>query len=132
MRKVCVIDGTPFEAKRPSAKYCSERCKKRAQRRPSGVVGLPAPKLDSSAPSLADATLRRLEVAGRVDSELGTAAMLAAARIDNSRTETSGGFAALMREYRATLAEAVKDAAHDDDALDEINRSAALKLVRRA
>jgi hypothetical protein len=37
MRKTCAMCPTDFEAKRPSAKYCGERCKKRAQRQPGGV-----------------------------------------------------------------------------------------------
>lgn len=132
MRKSCVIDGTPFEAKRPTAKYCSERCKKRAQRQPHPVVALPAPKRTASG-DLTAATRVRLEALGRDETELGAAALLAATRLDMAAsTDTAAGVAALLKEYRATLADAIKDAERDDDALDQIRQSAAVKLIRRA
>jgi hypothetical protein len=42
MIKTCADCGGSFEAQRTAAKYCSERCKKRAQRRPLGVIASPA------------------------------------------------------------------------------------------
>jgi hypothetical protein len=132
MRKVCVIDGTQFEAKRPSAKYCSERCRKRAQRQPAAVIALPA-RIGTAEGDLTSATRRTLEAAGRDESELGAAALLAAKRLDSAAiTDTAAGVAALMKEYRATLADAMKDAERDDDALEQIRQSAAVKLIRRA
>jgi hypothetical protein len=76
-------------------------------------------------------TRRRLESVGRDDTELGVAALLLATRLDSlAANDTGGGLAALMKEFRATLAEAVKDADDDHDALDDIRQSAALKLIR--
>jgi hypothetical protein len=40
--------------------------------------------------------------------------------------------AALLKQYQNTMAEAVKDADRNDDALTDIRSSAALKLIRPA
>lgn len=135
MRRSCAVCKTEFEAKRKAAKYCGERCKKRAQRGPTAkLVSLPPPKSTPEMPTagdeLAQATADALEKAGRRSTELGTAAMLLARRLDAvSLLETGAGVAALMKEYRATLAEATKDAEAADDELDQIRGSAALKLL---
>lgn len=95
------------------------------------MTALPAP--DVMPGPLATSTMRRLEEIGRADTELGVAAVLLAARLDNlGPVDTGAGLAALMKEFRATLADAVKDADHDDDALDNIREAAALKLIRGA
>lgn len=135
MHKVCVIDGREFEAKRAAAKYCSERCRKRAQRKPgaragAAVVSLVAPSSEPAGDGdLTAATRRRLTEADREQTEMGAAALMLASRLDRvGAVETGAGVAALMREWRATLAEAVKNAEHDD-ALERIRNSAALKLI---
>jgi hypothetical protein len=133
MHKVCVVDGVGFEAKRAAAKYCSERCKKRAQRKPpADAVDLAARRRAAAGGdgALLAATRQGLAKVGREDTPLGTAALSIAERIDMvGLSDTGGGMAALMREYRATLAEAVKDADQIDDALEQIRGSAALKLI---
>lgn len=128
----CKVCGIEFGAKRATAKYCSERCRKRAQRAPASVVGLQSlgPVSDGD---LTRATRAKLVAVGRADTELGAAALLVAARLDAvSLRETGAGVAALMKEFRATLADAVRDAESSDDELDQIRRSAALKLIHSA
>lgn len=73
--------------------------------------------------------MAQLVAIGRAESTLGTAALMAARRLDGSSRETMGGMSSLLAQYRATLAEAVKDAEGSVDALDEIRGSAALKLL---
>lgn len=136
MIKTCVSCGEPFEAKRAAAKYCGERCKKRAQRAPSANVVAIGTATKSATPRAAEgdltrATRKALDDADRVDTELGTAALLLARRLDlASFAETGAGVAALMKEYRATLAEALRNVEAEDDELDQIRGSAALKLLR--
>lgn len=125
MQVKCQGPGCPetFEAKRPSAKYHSERCKKRAQRQPGGVKRGPnrpsgAPQRprkpqnapepppggsqaspDDLPPLLADAgaltlaTKAELERAGRVDCSAGQAALALAGRIDRSAFSAETGTA---------------------------------------
>jgi hypothetical protein len=133
MLKTCEVCPTEFEAKRAAAKYCSEKCKKRAQRRPGGtraakVVTLP-PAAPVSAGSLAAATQAELDRAGRLASAVGQAALALARRIDASHGETGSALAALVREHRATLAEAVKDAEVAADPLDELRGRRERKLA---
>lgn len=130
MIKRCEACQAPFEAKRPTRKTCSERCRKRIQRGSASITALEPGTVDHDG-LLASATRRRLESAGRLESELGVAALLLAARLDSLvASDTGGGLAALMKEFRATLAEAVRDAEADHDALDDIREAAALKLIR--
>lgn len=123
MRKACAECGTEFEAKRKAAKFCSGRCTKRAQRRPAGksdpteVVPI-APT--EPAGSLTAATQATLERAGRAASATGQAALALARRIDGGHTETGSALAAMVREHRAALAEATRDAQTVSDPLDEL------------
>jgi hypothetical protein len=42
MERPCDVCGTTYTARRASSRYCSERCKKRAQRARGGVGALAA------------------------------------------------------------------------------------------
>jgi len=82
---------------------------------------------------LVKAAVARLERAGRLGSDLGEAALLAARRCESASTaDTASGLAALLKRYQETMAEAVRDADRDVDALTDIRSSAALKLIRPA
>lgn len=134
MRKSCADCKTDFEAKRASAKYCSERCKKRAQRRPGGtaapVVDLKPARIPEAPPSgsVAAATRAALDKAGRTDTPAGQAALTLATRIDWAQMETGAGLAALVRQHLATLAEAVRGAEKAADPLDELRMRRERKL----
>ena len=52
-----------------------------------------------------------LEAAGRVGAPAGCAALLLARRLDTPTGDTGSSVAALVREHRVTLAEAVKGVA---------------------
>lgn len=140
MRKTCEVCPTEFEAKRASAKYCSERCKKRAQRRHGGgmaakVLPLPAELTSEPTPtpavvgSVAAATMAELASAGRPETAVGQAALALARRIDHAAAETGSALAALVREHRAALAEAVRDAEGKADPLDELQARRGRKLA---
>lgn len=134
VRKQCVMCDQPFEAKRSAAKYCGERCKKRAQRAPadaSNVVSLGRDDVGGGGTGLVEsATRTELEAVGRLDTALGRAALAIAARLDAAGAgETGAGFRALVDGHRAALAEAMRDAEREQDAVETIRASAALKLV---
>ena len=125
MVRNCNVCRSSYEAKRPNAKYCSDRCRKRAQRAPDqpviplSVVNMPPPAEDGS---LTAATLAELTTADRLNSSLGQAAMLLARRLDGGGNDTGSSVAALVREHRSTLADAVKDAKVAADPLDQLAR----------
>ena len=129
MTKTCLVDGVPFEAKRAAAKYCSERCRKRAQRGHLLPVSM-LPKPDAPDGATVERVRAELAAVDRVDTYLGAAALALAERIDNATAVM--GFAALVRELRVTMGAAMEGAGHDTDALVDIRSSAALKLIRPA
>lgn len=124
MDRNCDVCKTVYMAKRPSSKYCSDRCRKRAQRGPSQPFA-PLAVVEFVAPaegSLTAATLAELTEADRLNSSLGQAALLLARRLDGGGMDTGSSVAALVREHRATLADAVKDAKVAADPLDQLAR----------
>jgi hypothetical protein len=115
-------------------RFCGSDCKQAAYRaRKSGVpesktsvvVDLPH---NPGAASVVSTTRAELAAVDRLNTSLGQAAVALAERIDNARAVM--GFAALVKELRDTMREAMKDVEDDSDALDEIRASAALKLIR--
>lgn len=140
MQKKCGSCGDVFEAKRPAAKFCSDRCRKRSHRAPkpaAKVVAIVPPVVDEPAtrrpvmPSSYEATLAQLEAAGRLDTALGVSALIAAQMLDDAlrSADTGASRAALLKAHREALAEAVKDSKAAADPLDQIRAAAALKLV---
>lgn len=127
--------GEVFEAKRASARFHSERCKKRAQRSPGNAPSRPAvpPQQQAvAAPTggLLAATAAKLVTAGRLDGPEGQAALILAARIEMSAVsaETGAGVASLVKQYHATMAEALKDAGKATSPLDELRSRRERKL----
>jgi hypothetical protein len=138
VRKQCAVCPAEFEAKRASARYCSERCKKRAQRDPGRTAGAQpgkaaaepgGPALPSAGlvpGALTAATEAKLAAAGRLDGPEGQAALILAVRIDMSpfSAETGASVAALVRQLHATLAEALAGAKKTSDPVEDELRTA--------
>ena len=119
MRKHCTVCGEEFEAKRNTAKYCSRRCSVRASRQPKPGPDQPQMPADPDA-ELWTATLAELTAAGRVESASGQASLLLARRLDSPLTETGSSVAAMVREHRAALADALRGAVAEANPLDEL------------
>lgn len=115
MTRNCDACGKEFEAKRSTAKYCGGTCRQRGNRRPNGVVPMPAP--DES--GLVGSIRAELERVGRLDTPLGQQAMALAERI-GSPFDTGSAMAALSRELRAVMVEAMAGANVAASALDEL------------
>lgn len=133
MSKQCGSCGAPFEAKRPTAKYCSNRCRQRAFKRTAGG-GEPEETAEQPAsvsePGRTEAaTAIELERAGRLDTAIGQAVIVLARRIDVSSFETGAGLAALAREHRTALAEALRDSEGAADPVDELRMKRERKLA---
>ena len=126
MREQCAVCSEPFEAKRKTAKYCSPRCRVRAARQPKAEAAAPMP-VDPDA-ELWTATLDELTAAGRVASASGQAALLLARRLDSRLVETGSSVAAMVREHRAALADALKSASSEVNPLDELRARRERKL----
>lgn len=130
VRKQCAVCPAEFEAKRASARYCSERCKKRAQRAPDRKPTAPGKAPESpgalTAGGLLAATEAKLAAAGRLDGPEGQAALILAARIDLSPfgAETGASVAALVRQLHATLDVALAGAKEKSDPVEDELRAA--------
>lgn len=137
MERLCVSCGAPLPAPKSSGRprtkceSCSPARARDARRRAPHKLAEVAP-LESSPtrPSgLLGATRRQLEDAGRLDSIAGQAALVLAEQLVNGQ-HSGAGYAALVRELRATIAEALDGAAVANDPLDEIKLRRDLKLGR--
>lgn len=112
VKAVCAACGESFTAQRSTARYCSETCKKRAQRAPvasDGVSGLLATIQD------------QLRAAGRLETVPGQQALEVARQMTAPR-QSGSAVAALSKELRALMAEAMKGVAVVADPVDELRR----------
>ena len=103
--RTCPVDGRPLTGQ-STQKYCSEKCSKRA-RRAGSVVHLERPDAPGQPGDLSVSVRAELERVGRESSALGVSVLVLAARIDSGQ-ESGSALAALNRELRATLAEALR------------------------
>ena len=140
MDRACDACGATFAARSVKARFCSDKCRSRARYRrevlgaPEAIAPKPKPKrtrkpkpVDSPTGTLG-AVIAELTDAGRLDTSAGQAAVALATRIDQG-AESSSGLAALTREMRAAMAEALANVAQAGDALDELR---ARREARRA
>ena len=118
MTKTCIC-GRAFETSRANAKWCGDRCRKRAKRSGADVVPLRepldgepggGPEVGSTGPIEA-AARRELEAVDRHESALGLTAIAAARKLDQGAMETGSAWASLSREFEAKLAAAKRGAA---------------------
>jgi len=123
MTRACDVCGVKYEAKRLASRFCSPACRKRHQRNPQSAAPVVLPVIGD--PGAVDgpvlsATRADLHAAGRLGGPLGQAALLLAGRLDRSEREPGTSLAALVREHRAALAEAVRGAKRAVDPVDEL------------
>jgi hypothetical protein len=114
-----------FDAKRAAAKFCGDRCRKRAQRQrqPDGGPArepVPLPAASAIPAGVEAAVGAELAAAGRTGTSSGQSALALARRIDGGAGEPASGLAAMVRELRAAVADAVKDGQGAVNPLDEL------------
>lgn len=140
MRRNCNVCRQPYNAQRPTSKYCSARCRMRNHDNPglypqvsaadppvSGPTRQSAPKSGSN--SLLKATLAELEAAGAADSLLGQQALTIAEEMSGQGMGASG-MAALSKELSRVMVEALRAGqAAMPDALDELRARREKKLA---
>lgn len=121
-----MVDGKVFLARRASAKYCSERCKKRAQRDPSrvhvgpasgtaqplaAVTRLAAPESSGAAGGgVWRLTHDALEAVGRLNTVPGAIALALAQKLDDPGLDTGSSVAALARQLQLSMDRALDGA----------------------
>lgn len=112
--KVTCVCGVKFDARNPRAKYCSDRCRKRAQRG-GEVVTLPMPAREEppAEPDMGGVertTRAALTEAGRIETPMGQACLAIARRIDQPGPDTGSALAALVARLESSLATATRGA----------------------
>ena len=129
MTRTCAQCGKSFEARSSRAKFCSSTCRARkSEGRPSRDPA--SGSTQQSAPAGQESAVRAsLEAAGRESHPLGIASLVLARRIDASAQETPQALAALVRELRATLVDALDGAGQAADTVDEVGARRDAKLA---
>lgn len=119
MLRACDVCRAEYDAKRPSSRYCSPRCR---QRKARGQVAAETPPVREAVvdSGLVDATRRRLTEARALDTVDGQAALVLAHRIETGLTESGSAVAALSRELRAVMDAALKTTAPVGNLIDEL------------
>jgi hypothetical protein len=121
MQRTCEACGVDYQAKHPTSKTCSERCKKRRQRgarQPANVTELPRKTGRVEA-----TTVETLTEADRLDTPLGQATLELARRLDNSDRETGQGLSSLAKQFQSMLEAATAGAHVEADPIDELRRA---------
>ena len=129
MKMTCTSCGESFEAKRPSAKYCSERCKKRAQRG-QRVVNLPGAPPAPVVGRVEAAAAARLAEVEREDTPVGQAVLALARRIDQGY-DTGAGLASLVKQFEASLKSATAGAETEVSPVDQMRDELAARRAAR-
>ncbi|GAC1318192.1 MAG: hypothetical protein NVSMB16_14520 [Acidimicrobiales bacterium] len=125
MTRSCAQCGLSYAASRPSATYCGDTCRKRAQRAQKAAQSLPnapeRPETPSDAPEapLVAAVRRELSQADRLDTTAGQVALVLASRV-SSGNEQGAAVASLSKQLREAMAEAMANAVTEASPLDEI------------
>ena len=119
MVRSCPMCGEPFASSRPSAKFCSDRCRQRNKRGSAPVPAKPIDTKSEETTRLVQLVSAELERAGKLDSPLGEQAVQLAVLMTQPGG-TQGGVAALSRELRSVLEVVLSTAVVGVDPLDEL------------
>lgn len=123
----CEACGGSLEGTHPSRRFCDDKCRKRGAR---GAKVTELHGADGTPPATVyGATLATLQTADRADTPAGAAALVIARKLD-AGGDTGSAVAALTRELRAAVAEAVANATVAGDQIDEIARKREERLRR--
>lgn len=101
----CEGCGEVFEARRTTARWCSDRCRKQAARGSDAQASEPAAPVEPTDSGLVESVRRDLEAAGRVDTFAGQLALQLARRLS---TPDESGISSLSKELRTVMAAALE------------------------
>lgn len=131
MKKECSTCDASFEAKRRTAKYCSDRCRVQAQRKEKGPLNgtvvafgvTQVPRGEPESGPLETAALAELAAVDRAETLAGAVVLALARRLDAAGADDTGSsYAALSKELRAALVVAVAGAEQAADPIDELRK----------
>lgn len=123
MDRICDACGAAYEAIRANARFCSDRCRKRTARQPKPLAEMPTvtPEVAQLLVSqLSKIVTDELVAGGVLDTSPGQAALLLAQRMELGTTDTGSAVAAMSRELRSLMAEALGKTETAADPMDEL------------
>lgn len=117
--RACELCGAEYVAKRERSRFCSNSCRAKASQRAQRgeVVAID----EAEVGPVERSTQSALTSAGLAGTPLMEAAVVLARRVDTAKAESGSSTAALVKELRATLAEATKEAKVAADPMDELH-----------
>lgn len=118
MTRTCAGCSSSFEG-RSDAKWCSEKCRKKAARGRVITLGGNPASPDAFTGRVHAQAVKDLTEAGRLDTVLGQACLVLAARIDQN-ADTGTALAGAIKQLEASMASALKGAAVAASPLDEL------------
>jgi hypothetical protein len=148
MLRPCDICGDSYEAKRPTSKYCSARCRQAKSRGATPLkdvtksetrgitdsdiapIATLVPDGDDGPGPLESALRAELAAVERDGTTLGLAALALARRVDAGR-DTGAGMASLVRQLEATARSAVADVRSEASPLDKARDQLAERRAKR-
>lgn len=119
MTRACDQCGVDYEAKRPSSRYCSARCRNRSARANGGKPRPSASQPEATAPDSAIADHVARELGNQVDTAAGQMAIALARRLD-ANLDTGSAMAAVARELRTLIVEVLGNQPQAADPIDEL------------
>lgn len=126
MTRNCDVCRKPFEAKRPQARFCGATCRKRNSRgagptapMPKSAPVVPVPA-EAAGAGLIATVVNELTAADRLNTAVGQCALRLAVRMETSTVDTGAGLAAMSKELRAVMAQALAGAQEAEDPIDEL------------
>jgi hypothetical protein len=115
------VCGRAYEAKRSTSKYCGSGCRVRKTRQPGDKAKVAAlPRVAPALSGLLATTTSELAAAGRLETTIGQQAVALALRIETSFGDTGSSVAALHKELRAVMEQALAGAERAVDPVDEL------------
>ncbi|MEV4902365.1 hypothetical protein AB0K08_13610 [Citricoccus sp. NPDC055426] len=157
MEVTCAECDEPFEAKRRTARFCSDKCRVRHHRKkgpklPAAVKkaaaaataraaladdvpdfmpeNIPDEENEEPVEETVEATVRaELVKAGKHRTVMGQAALVLARRLDLPTMDTGSAVAALVKQLEATLETALAGAEEEEDELEKMRRRREEKLA---
>jgi hypothetical protein len=130
MLRTCDRCGKPYEARHRDSRWCGSTCRAAQSKRPIAPVAQIAKPvgLQPVKSPLQVAVEAELTAAGRLNTAKGWIALAALGRLSSSGLDNASGFAALLREARACLDDALEGGAVADDPLEELRVRRAKRL----
>lgn len=122
MQRSCEACGAPYESKRPSSRFCTDRCRKRTARATGSKSKPAAPAQPADVEMQPDSAIAEQvarELGDQVDTAAGQMAIALARRLD-ANVDTGSAMAAVARELRTLIVEVLGNQPQAADPIDEL------------